>query len=54
MAKEKKYPEITPDLPYQRTWTIFYIVIWIIGLINKIKNHAKIIKNNRLPKLHTS
>ena len=50
MAKEKKYPEISPDLPYQRTWTLFYIIIWIIGLINKIKNHAKIVKNNRLPK----
>lgn len=35
MAKEKKYPEIIPDLPYQRTWTLFYIIIWIIGLINK-------------------
>ena len=33
MAKEKKYPEITPDLPYQRTWTLFYIIIWIIGPI---------------------
>ena len=50
MAKEKKYPQIDPDLPYHRTWLIFYIVIWIIGLINKLKNHAKIKKNNKLPK----
>ena len=50
MSKEKKYPQIDPDLPYHRTWLIFYIVIWIIGLINKLKNHAKIVKRNRLPK----
>ena len=50
MAKQKKYPEISPDLPYQRTWLLFYIIIWIIGLINKLKNHAKIVKNNKLPK----
>ncbi len=50
MKKEKTYPQIDPNLPYQRTWLIFYIVIWIIGLINKLINHAKIKKNNRLPK----
>ena len=50
MAKDKKYPQIDPDLPYHRTWLIFYIVIWIIGLVNKIKNRAKIKKNNKLPK----
>ena len=50
MAKNKKYPEITPDLPFQRTWLIFEIVIWIIALINKIKNRAKIVKRNKLPK----
>ena len=50
MAKEKKYPQITPDLPYHRTWLIFYIVIWIIALINKLINRAKIVKHNKLPK----
>ncbi|MBO4856004.1 MAG: 1-acyl-sn-glycerol-3-phosphate acyltransferase [Bacilli bacterium] len=50
MAKNKKYPEITPDLPFQRTWLIFEIVIWIIALINKIKNRAKIVKRNKIPK----
>ena len=50
MAKEKKYPQITPDLPYHRTWLIFYIVIWIIALINKLLNKAKIVKHNKLPK----
>ena len=50
MAKEKKYPQIDPDLPYHRTWLIFYIVIWIIGLVNKLMYKAKIIKRNKLPK----
>lgn len=50
MAKEKKYPQIDPDLPFHRTWLIFYIVIWIIGLVNKLKNRAKIKKKNKLPK----
>ena len=50
MAKEKKYPRIDPDLPYQRTWLIFYIVIWIIALVNKLLNRAKIVKKNKLPK----
>ena len=50
MKKEKTYPEITPDLPYHRTWLIFYIVIWIIGLVNKLGNRAKIVKKNKLPK----
>ena len=50
MPKEKKYPRIDPDLPYQRTWLIFYIVIWIIALVNKLLNRAKIVKKNKLPK----
>ena len=50
MAKEKKYPQIDPDLPFHRTWLIFYVVIWIIGLVNKLKNRAKIKKKNKLPK----
>ena len=50
MKKEKTYPQISPDLPYHRTWLIFYIVIWIIGVINKLMNHAKIVKKNKLPK----
>lgn len=50
MKKEKKYPQIDPDLPYHRTWLIFYIVIWIIGLVNKLKNRAKVVKRNKLPK----
>ena len=50
MAKQKKYAQIDPNLPYKRTWLIFYIVIWIIALINKVINHAKIVKRNKLPK----
>ena len=50
MKKEKTYPQIDPNLPYHRTWLIFYIVIWIIGLVNKLKNRAKIVKHNKLPK----
>lgn len=50
MKKEKTYPQIDPNLPYHRTWLIFYIVIWIIGLVNKLKNRAKIVKRNKLPK----
>lgn len=50
MAKEKKYPQIDPNLPYHRTWLIFYIVIWIIALINKLMNRAKLKKRNKLPK----
>ena len=50
MKKERTYPQISPDLPYHRTWLIFYIVIWIIGVINKLMNHAKIVKKNKLPK----
>lgn len=50
MVKEKKYPQIDPDLPYHRTWTIFYIVIWIIAVVNKLLNRAKIVKRNKLPK----
>ena len=50
MKKEKKYPQIDPDLPFHRTWLIFYIVIWIIGVVNKLINRAKIRKKNKLPK----
>ena len=50
MTKEKKYPEISPYLPYHRTWLIFEIVIWIIALINKLLTKAKIVKRNPLPK----
>lgn len=50
MKKEKKYPQIDPDLPYHRTWLIFIIVIWIIAFINKTINHAKIVKRDKLPK----
>ena len=50
MAKAKKYPQIDPNLPYHRTWLIFYIVIWIIGLANRLPNHAKVVKRNKLPK----
>ena len=48
--KEKKYPEIKTDLPFKRIWTIFYIVILMIGLINKLMNKAKIVKHCKLPK----
>ena len=50
MAKEKKYPQIDPNLPYKRTWLIFVIVIWIIAFINKLIHRAKIVKRNKLPK----
>ena len=50
MAKEKKYPQIDPGLPFHRTWLIFEIVIWIIALVNKLINKAKIVKRNKLPK----
>ena len=50
MKKEKKYPKIDPGAPFHRTWLIFEIVIWIIALINKTINHAKIIKRNQIPK----
>ena len=48
--KEKKYPQIETNLPIKRVWTIFYLVILMIGLINKIINKAKIVKHNKLPK----
>ena len=48
--KEKKYPQIETTLPIKRVWTIFYIVILMIGLINKIMNKAKIVKHSKLPK----
>ena len=48
--KEKKYPQIETNLPIKRVWTIFYIVILMIGLINKIMNKVKIVKHNKLPK----
>ena len=48
--KEKKYPQIKTDLPIKRVWTIFYIVILLIGLFNKISNKVKIVKHGKLPK----
>ena len=30
--KDKKYPQINTDLPIRRIWTIFYIVILMIGV----------------------
>jgi len=48
--KDKKYPQIKTDLPIKRIWTIFYIVILTIGLINKIMSKVKIVKHNKLPK----
>ena len=48
--KEKKYPQIETNLPLKRIWTIFYMVILMIGLTNKIINKAKIVKHNKLPK----
>ena len=48
--KEKQYPQIETTLPIKRVWTIFYIVILMIGLINKIMNKAKIVKHQKLPK----
>ena len=48
--KDKKYPQIETTLPIKRIWTIFYIVILMIGLINKIMNKAKIVKHSKMPK----
>ena len=48
--KDKKYPQIETTLPIKRIWTIFYIVILIIGLINKITYKVKIRKHGKLPK----
>ena len=48
--KKKKYPQIDPNLPIKRVWFIFYIVILIIALINKIKFKVKLVKHNKLPK----
>lgn len=48
--KQRKYPQIETNLPIKRIWTIFYIVILIIGLINKLKYKVKIVKHNKLPK----
>ena len=48
--KEKKYPQIESTLPIKRVWTIFYLVILMIGLINKIMYKVKIVKHNKLPK----
>lgn len=48
--KDKKYPQIDTDLPIKRIWTIFYIVILMIGLINKLTYKCKIVKHSKLPK----
>lgn len=50
MMKQKKYPQIESNLPILRVWTIFYVVILMIGLINKIISKVKIKKRNKLPK----
>ena len=47
---KKKYPQIDPNAPYKRVWTIFYIVILMIGVIVTTLNRVKIIKKNKLPK----
>ena len=50
MGKEKKYPQIDPNLPIKRVWISFALVIWAIAFIVKTLNRAKIIKRNKLPK----
>ena len=46
----KKYPQIDPNLPIKRVWTIFYLVILSIAMIMTTKNRVKIVKKNKLPK----
>ena len=46
----KKYPQIDPNAPIKRIWTIFAMVIWSAAFIVKTKNHAKIVKHGKLPK----
>ena len=48
--KEKKYPQIDPNLPIKRIWTIFYLVILAIATIVTTRNRVKIVKKNKLPK----
>ena len=48
--KDKKYPQIETNLPIKRIWTIFYLVILMIGLINKLTYKCKIAKHSKLPK----
>ena len=48
--KEKQYTQIDTNAPFKRVWTIFYLVILAIGVINKLINRAKIIKHTKLPK----
>ena len=50
MKKEKKYPQIDPDLPIKRVWIIFGIVIWTAAFIVKFLTHFKVKKKNKLPK----
>ena len=46
----KKYPQIDPNAPIKRVWTIFYCVIFMIGLMVTTLHKVKIIKKNKLPK----
>ena len=47
---KKKYPQIDPNLPMKRIWISFYLVILMIGLVNKILYKVKIVKHGKLPK----
>lgn len=47
---KKKCPQIDPNLPIKRIWISFYLVILMIGLINKILYKVKIVKHGKLPK----
>ena len=48
--KKKKYPQIESNLPIKRVWTIFYVIILLIGFFNKIASKVKIVKHDPLPK----
>ena len=50
MKKEKKYPQIESTLPIKRVWNIFYLVIIIISVINKLISKVKLVKHDKLPK----
>ena len=50
MKKEKKYPQIEPNLPIKRVWFIFYFVIMMASIIVKLRFHAKVKKVGKLPK----
>ena len=50
MSKQKKYHVIDTNAKIKRIWFIFTLVLWIGSLFEKIVNHAKIIKHDKLPK----